>query len=265
MKDLLPVIVQPFGGLCNRMRAIAAAAKLADMLGRKMCVLWTRDASLNAPFYKLFDKFPFPVIELHSGSFKHRLIMYFCRRVLCYKFYDDVWVNKYARKKPYESWCNCMISHPIYIITCSDIFMNGVDYSIFHLADDLQSRTLPSFNNVIGIHIRRSDNEESIRFSPTKLFISKIDEEIAADPTVRFYLATDDPIEEENFLSKYPDKITVYKKGSLDRNTPIAIRDAVIDLYNLAHCRKIYGSYWSSFSNVAALWGGIEKEVLKID
>ena len=60
----------------------------------------------------------------------------------------------------------------------------------------------------------------------------------------------------------FPNTITVYDKQSLDRNDPIAIRDAVIDLYNLAHCKKIYGSYYSSFSDIAALWGGIEKEVL---
>lgn len=50
----------------------------------------------------------------------------------------------------------------------------------------------------------------------------------------------------------------------MDRNTEVAIVDAMIDLTNLASCKKIYGSYYSSFSDVAAIWGNIEKEVLKL-
>ena len=90
-------------------------------------------------------------------------------------------------------------------------------------------------------------------------------DELHAHPDAKFYLATDDPVEEERFLSEFGDRILVYKKHSLDRNDPIAIKDALIDLYNLSQCRKILASYYSSFSDVAALWGNIEKEVLKVE
>ena len=103
----------------------------------------------------------------------------------------------------------------------------------------------------------------SIKHSPTELFINKIRQELQQNPTQQFYLATDDEAEEQRIKQMFPDNIIVYKKQSLDRNDPVAIRDAVIDLYNLAHCKKIYGSYYSSFSDIAALWGGIEKDVLK--
>ena len=145
----------------------------------------------------------------------------------------------------------------------SDIFISQGDYSIFKVTEEIKRHTLHSHDNIIVIHIRRTDNEMSVRYSPTELFIRKIEEEINVNPTQQFYLATDDKTEEGHLLQMFPDNITVYEKQSLDRNDPIAIRDAVIDLYNLAQCKKIYGSYYSSFSDIAALWGGIEKEVLK--
>lgn len=263
MLDFLPIIVQPTGGLCNRMRTIAAAARLAEILGKKIWVFWTCDVTLNAPFRLLFQPLPFPVVELRLGSFVQRLLWFVCRKLLHYRVYDDTWVSD-ARGKDMALWKDEIVQRPIFLWTSSDIFKGGGDYSIFRMSDDLKAHALPSYDNVIGVHIRRTDNEKSVRFSPTELFVRKIEEELKANPSSRFYLATDDP-KEEAFLCTCSDRIIVYKKESLDRNSPAAIRDAVIDLYNLAHCQKIYGSYWSSFSDVAALWGGIEKEVLKTD
>ena len=136
---------------------------------------------------------------------------------------------------------------------------------MFRLAEALKPRTLSNPDDVVAIHIRRTDNVKSVRYSPTSLFTEKIAEVLSENPAVRFYLATDDATEETTLQQRFPGKIIIYKKESLDRNSPVAIRDAVIDLYNLAHCGKIYGSFWSSFSDIAALWGGIEKEVLKTD
>jgi hypothetical protein len=42
------------------------------------------------------------------------------------------------------------------------------------------------------------------------------------------------------------------------RNLQKGIQDAVVDMYCLAGCQKIIGSYFSSFSEVAAQINGIE-------
>ena len=117
----------------------------------------------------------------------------------------------------------------------------------------------------VGLHIRRSDNEMSIKYSPTELFLEAIEKEIESNPSVKFYLATDDSQEEKLITERFGDRICTYRKRSVDRNTEVAIVDAMIDLTNLASCKKIYGSYYSSFSDVAAIWGNIEKEVLKLN
>lgn len=114
------------------------------------------------------------------------------------------------------------------------------------------------FKNVIGVHIRRTDNANSVEHSPTELFLQAMQDEVAADPAVGFFLATDDPDEEKNILKNFPDRITVHKKESLHREDPAAIRDALVDVYCLSRCRKIIGSYWSSFTEVAHLLRGAE-------
>ncbi len=54
-----------------------------------------------------------------------------------------------------------------------------------------------------------------------------------------------------------------YAKPSVARDDPAAMEDAVVDLYALSRCRKIIGSYWSSFTDTAAELGSIERVLAK--
>jgi hypothetical protein len=119
-----------------------------------------------------------------------------------------------------------------------------------------------SLGDAVGLHIRRAENEKSRNYSPTELFIAAIQEEIKDDPAVRFFLATDSEEEEAFLTGKFNGRLLVHSKQSLRRDGPTAIRDAVIDLYCLAACRKIYGSFWSSFSETAQRLGSAELHVL---
>ncbi len=47
--------------------------------------------------------------------------------------------------------------------------------------------------------------------------------------------------------------------GSLE-----GIREGVADMYTLARTQKIYGSFQSSFSNIAAQLGRVPLEILKL-
>lgn len=258
------IIVQPLGGLCNRMRVIVGAASLAKKLGKRMVIVWTQDQSLNARFDELFEPIPYEVIETNLTSLSQRLRWKYLTHLRRCTVLDDTWIHENARGKDFSHWKDKVENNNILINSNLDILFDG-DYSIFKAKESL----LNEFNNVIidkgviGIHIRRTDNMNAVKFSPTKLFLEKMNEEISLNPTIRFYLATDDPKEENIFLKEYGERIIIYQKHSLDRNNPIAIKDAVVDLYNLSRCRKIYGSYYSSFSDTAALWMGIEKIELR--
>ena len=92
--------------------------------------------------------------------------------------------------------------------------------------------------------------------------VEAIKRELALDPNVVFYLATGSPEEEISLGEVFPGKIVRHKKASYDRNDPKAIRDALIDLYCLANCRKLIGSYYSSFTETASEISGIDKQVI---
>lgn len=262
--NMSDIVVQPLGGLCNRMRAIVGAASLAQKMQKKLQVLWTQDSTLNARFDELFESIPYPVKECKSNSVHFKLLFHWYRDVHRYMMLDDQWISQHARGREYAEWKNEVEGKNLFLQTGLDIFFDG-DYSIFKAKPSV----IESLNNVrcdentIGLHIRRADNANAVKFSPTSLFFDKVEEELSLNPQTKFYLATDDPQEENVFVGKFGNKILIYRKHSLDRNNPVAIKDALVDLYNLSHCRKIYGSFWSSFSDTAALWTGIEKIEVK--
>lgn len=75
-------------------------------------------------------------------------------------------------------------------------------------------------------------------------------------------MATDDLETENELIEKFTYKIITYKK-ELSRNTKKGIIDALIDLYCLSKTKYIFGSYWSSFSDIASRIGKIEVVTIK--
>lgn len=258
------ILVQPLGGLCNRMRAIAGAASLAEKLNRNLLIIWTCDTTLNAKFSDLFEGIPYRLVEYPLNSIKYKILYHWYKDVRHCSILDDQWISANARGKEYNTWKELVENKNLFLQTNLDILFDG-DYSIFEAKRSVieELNNVSCDENTVGLHIRRTDNANAIKYSPTELFFSKVEEELCSNPETKFYLATDDPQEEKLFIERYGHRIVVYQKNSLDRNNPLAIKDALVDLYNLSRCRKIYGSYWSSFSDTAALWTGIEKEELK--
>lgn len=262
------IIVQPLGGLCNRMRTIVGAASLASKLNCGLTVFWTSDTSLNIKFTDIFSLPSFvKIVDFRLSSLKCKLMYHMYKDILRYQILDDSWIYKYARGKEFKTWRYLVDGKKIFLISSADILFDGDYSSLFRpKLEMLESlNTVCCGKDTIGIHIRRTDNANAVKYSPTHLFISRVHKELEVNPKIRFYLATDDPKEEDIFKNEFGDKIMIYKKHSLDRNNPIAVKDALIDLYNLSCCKKILASFYSSFSDVAALWGNIEKEVIKTD
>ncbi|MCW5515596.1 hypothetical protein [Muriicola sp. Z0-33] len=149
-----------------------------------------------------------------------------------------------------------------YIDSCHRLCPIENDYKLFVPAEDIQKRiqnTVNRFNNTIGLHIRKSDHVTSRKYSTTEKFVSIVDKEIERDPKVSFFVSTDDEETKQHLISNYGDKIIYNEISSYDRNDPLAVKDAVVDLYCLAATSKLFGSHHSSFSQVAAIIGGIEE------
>jgi hypothetical protein len=118
------------------------------------------------------------------------------------------------------------------------------------------------FDNTIGVHIRRSDHMSATTFSQLHKFELAMQEALENEPRTNFYLATDCKQSEHQLKNTFGGRVRIFQKRSLDRNTPIGIQEGVTDLYTLAKTRKLLGSYFSSFSQVAAEIYGIEEETV---
>lgn len=167
-------------------------------------------------------------------------------------------VGALGEKSLYASSCYSLESH-----------YEKYDYSIFRPAPDIQkladeaAKRFPA--NCVGVHIRRTDSVKSIEVSRTADFVSRMRLEAEADPEVGFFLATDSPEEERALEAEFPGRILTYEKRSLGRDSVEGIVDAYVDYLCLSRTRKIYGSFFSSFSRCAAALNGIGLEIVTGD
>jgi len=251
------------GGLCNRMRTMAGVIGLSKMLNQKVVFVWINKPDMNIFFHQLFEDFPYTVIDLQRRGRVFK-ILDFLKKHWRGKVIDDTYVRENCKQHINEHIGN-LLHKNLLIDTCENITLS-IDFSIFHpLPSLIAQRDARIDGSTIGVHIRRLDNVLSIKYSPTELFVHRMKQEIEQNPSVYFYLATDSLEEERTLKDIFGGRIICFAKRSLDRNNPDGIEDALIELYNLSRCKKIIGSYYSSFSDTAAYWGNIPKEIVTIE
>ncbi len=113
----------------------------------------------------------------------------------------------------------------------------------------------------VGVHIRRTDNSWSIEQSPVELFTHTMQTMITENPKRKFYLATDDAELKQTLRHTFAGHILSHD-CPLNRDTQQGILSAVVEMYALSRTTFIIGSYYSSFSEMAAEIGGITLDVL---
>ena len=117
--------------------------------------------------------------------------------------------------------------------------------------------------HTVGVHVRRTDHAEAIANSPLTLFIERMEQELAADQETTFFVATDDAGVKEELRAALPAELLIFnEKGIIDRNSKTGLEDALIEMLALSKCRKILGSYNSTFSLLPSYIGDIPLEVV---
>lgn len=262
------ITIAPIGGLCNRMRALASALSLGRRIGARVDLIWYRDTSLNCDFKALFTQ---PeglsrVIVVDLTSILGRWL----RKALIVSrshggrgLYDQGYIAK-ARQAGVtldQEFCGKKV-----FIETSSSFSEPLNYDDFTPVKEIEEMialTSIQLDNAVGIHIRRSDNKLSIKHSPTEKFEEIMCGMLASGYCERFFLSTDSDEVERYMVDKFSDKLVMHPKRTCDRSVDSSIKDAVVDLYCLASCKKVVGSYWSSFSETAACLGC--KELVVVD
>ncbi len=254
------LILQPIGGLCNRMRAINSARILSSMRDEKLTVIWFNNAELGADFTDVFKPVDsFKVINI-SSKFSPAKMWY----QLSAKLFgstvgnEDIRSNRSAGMLD-ESYVSSL-KKLVYIAT-EEHFYPSDDYSPFVPCDNIKrsiDKICSSFNaSTVGVHIRRTDNNPSIGTSTTDAFVTEMQKKLDADPNTNFYIATDDLDEEKHLREIFGDRIISNESRDLSRASVSGIKDAMIDLYCLSNTSAIIGSFFSSFTDTAAAMKGI--------
>ena len=253
------LIIQPIGGLCNRMRAINSARMLAEKRSKaqteKLIVIWFVNPELGCPFEKIFKPTDhFKVINIRS-KWNLRKMWYQLSSMVLGSFADNHAIRSHKGNGTLDAAFSDSFKKRTYIAT-EEHFYPCHDYSSFVPSNEVMQKISSKKQELgvhsVGVHIRRTDNMPAIGKSSTESFIASMEQEIASEPGTMFYLATDDFAEEEKLREHFPDRIISNQERNLSRDSIEGIQDAMVDLYCLASTKKIIGSYFSSFTDIAA-------------
>jgi len=265
----MKIIAKPLAGLANKLRVIESALSLGRDLDCPVDVVWVPDWQMVARYDQLFEPTElFRVIDQDKYRYGRSSFLMtgvkgqLSRLINKYYYGLDVVFNELDIRRQVRpgNWdIFSMVKDKVsYIDTCHNFYPYHYRFSwirpISSIRDavDIVGGAIRN-NNCIGLHIRRTDNADSITHSPDHLFETAIREEISKDPGVVFFLATDDQRTQEHFVGLFgSDRILVHQK-KFGRDSIPAIQDAVVDWLLLSKCRKLYCSFFSSFSETAAV------------
>lgn len=242
---------------------MGAAMSLARSAKTHLKVYWQIDPEMNTKFADLFEPIPeVKVVDTTCGNYWQRAIFhrfnFLMNRAPAWPIRSDA----VACAKGFRPWS---------VSTCSEFYANP-DYGWIRpragIAREIEgewSRMTVSDteDGIIGVHIRRTDNAKAIEFSPIELFVSRMEQELVRSPKARFFVATDDCPTKE-LLKRHFGEHIITREQVAERDAQNGVQDALIDLMLLSRCSRIFGSYWSSFSGVAAMIGGCPLEIMKV-
>lgn len=270
------IVLKPYAGLANRIRVIASAVALAKKLDFQLEVIWDANEELNCPFYDLFKPNKFFNVKETNTSILNRKVekgitkVYNTLGMNYPRGFDLVLLEKdisLIKSQNYD-FLKLKSFNDVYINTCHVFYGHYSDNELddfFFPIDPINSQVKDCqriiSNKTVGVHIRQTDHEVAILKSPLSLFITILKEEIKKDENTDFFVCTDDINTENKLKSIFGEKIKT-KEKELSRNTKEGIQDALIDLICLSKTKYILGSYYSSFSEMAAYIGGVDLKIV---
>lgn len=150
-----------------------------------------------------------------------------------------------------------------FISSCFPFYKSGNLNSIALCAPKgIPKNILEQVNNSIGIHIRGTDHRLALEKSGLNKFISRIQDHLSQHPDATFFVCSDENGVKEKLKSLFKDHLFYLDVTNFDRDNRDSILDSTRDLFLLSKTKKIFGSYGSSFSELAAHMGGIEIDVI---
>ncbi len=242
------LILSPQNGLCNRLRAIAAARRICRRFEAKCSVVWDW-----GDFWRFFA----PLADLKIVRFRPLCgpRMKRMHGVAADLRAIDVRAPTVKVRSGVAFWAS---DEPrIHNSELRD-FYPRLHPRLEEVARDFTAARLTS---AVGMHIRRTDNEQSIRASPDRLFIEEGAEIVGQGKQI--FLATDNLATERMMVERFGDSVVTYPRRKIMAQRwprtsfdPVALEDDLLDLFLLGRTEYVLGSRWSSFSGLAMAMNG---------
>lgn len=246
----------PCAGFANRLRAIVSGLCAAQDTSRSLLIHWLRHpGTCSMRFQDVFDVAALPSwVYVNEGEATREAY----QQVECNSPPDWERIKSLnprislvikSNGKFHESDPNRWLQH-LRTLPFREYLAPVVSQALtpLHLA-----------SNLIGVHLRRTDNVKAISESPTPVFFSVLD---ALPPTIGFVVTSDDDADRKALAARYPGRVVTVAR-TLDRTTSLGGIDAVLDFLAIARCSRIVGTVASSFSELAAAYGGCPLTVVR--
>jgi len=262
------VISTSQGGLSNRMICLINSMKISDVTGRELLLFWSKDKSCNCNFKDLFEN---NIREVSKEELKEVIVS------KDYEIYHKDLKNLKNKK-------GCILIDNAKFIAflreevrfrTKEIPEELREEFIIHLkkikikeeflkiAEEFSKRFS---ENTIGIHIRKGDYKTLkggvAKVSNDELYIEIMNKELKENPDTNFFLSTEEEETEKKFKDIFKDKIITYPKKTKERGDEGAVKEALIEFLLLSKTKKIYGTFESTFSQLASILGGNKLEIV---
>lgn len=264
--------IVPVGGLGNRFSTISGAIAFCQAKQIPLTILWFKDHGLNCDYDKLFSIDPaLKNVFIRNGTYADLLLRDNPRR-------KNFWIPRFFERLNYDKriyWLNKRYNptdrdpqKDTSLDECKNVFMVAC-YSYWDFGKPLrwivpsetvrrmvEERKQQFAPNTVGVHIRRTDNLVTIKYSPTSLYVEKMKEEVERDPDVKFLLLSDSNDEKERMKQLFGNRILTSMQEVV-RNTEQGIIHAFSEMILLSQTRAIYAGE-STFSILASYLEGAE-------
>lgn len=268
------IIIEPCAGLGNRLLGLGSAYAVAKKLDRKLVVMWKREVGCNIRFQELFD-LPFEVVEISENGLKKEPVAQILGdrakkkwRNSADRFLECDEVEKIKEREGYEGLFRLIEQTPvIYLKAFGPICeVTAESYSFVKPSKNIEEKGAYLFRELtgqcVGVHVRRTDHTEAIANSPLVLFAERMKKELETADT-SFFVATDDKEVRRELKELLPGAKLIFPQSDvIDRDSKEGIEEAFIEMLALSKCRKILGSYNSTFSLLPSYIGNIPLETV---
>lgn len=247
-------------GLANRLRALVGYAAMSRCLfARPVRLHWTATHRCPALFDELFDSADVELLDaaqagdvppasVHTGE----------------DWFHQIWSRELAERIPWQAYLREV-----------QRFLTGLRAKGAITEAVHEFARVHQIGQAVGLHIRQTDNipdYRTLQLNPTFDIrcITKVEgfrSLVEQDPEQTYFLATDSRLVQREFsrayrrrIRRWPTRFSVWMR-LLDKIQPnvghraSSMQDALAEMLLLARCRRIVGTYYSSFGEFAAVWG----------